>query len=280
MRSRIYFAMALLLLGCGSSDSAEPRDAAATDGRPDAGKTDGLVDTGLDMPNEGIDVARDDGLAAPEVGKPDSAGGPEVAKVDGVSGLEVTKADGAGGSEVTKLDSAVDLSPVLLDGGSSEGDVPAQPIDAADALGLDGGEACSCGSASGGSVSKVSWSCFCSVESCFRTLGSFISQADGGKTIATGKGTVVVKEFAECNFVLVQAKTYSDYVPSSEYVFNRATGALLGARVWLDDREHRCPFPDASGWVFGYESGSYPVPTTCRLTDCTAGSGSCATDAL
>jgi hypothetical protein len=181
---------------------------------------------------------------------------------------------GCGGSDPSGRNDAAS-SPWVTGADAAVDDIPEPRSDASDSVPSDSGESCSCDSATGGGASKVAWACFCAVESCYRRRESFVGDGDGGKAVAWGNHTVLVTEFAGCNLVLVQAHTYSDFVPPSDYVFDRATGALIGARVWLDDREHMCPFPGTLGWVYGYESGTYPVPSACQVTECLAGTGSC-----
>jgi hypothetical protein len=227
--------IALVLVGCGSSKSRVATDAGG-DGPADGGH----------------DLAKND---TPEASPNDLPG-------DRANAADIV-VDVPGGEASSVVD-------------TGKRDAPTDPVDAADAvLDADAGESCACNELSG-TLTKLSWSCFCSVESCQRKLADFVSYADGGKVLTSGNRTVLLREFADCNLVLVEAKPYGDYVPSSEYVFDRATGALLGAKVWLDDRQHSCPF--AAGdtrWVFGYQSGSYPVSTTCQQSACLAGSGSC-----
>jgi hypothetical protein len=121
----------------------------------------------------------------------------------------------------------------------------------------------------------VSWGCFCSVENCTRTLADFVDEGYSDRVFKSIDTTLMLI-YADCNRLLVKNYTYSRNVPVSEYVFDRTTKALIGAKVWLDDRQHTCPFPNSGArWVFGYQSGDYPIPATCKLTSCVAGSGNC-----
>lgn len=115
----------------------------------------------------------------------------------------------------------------------------------------------------------MSWGCFCSIQSiqaCARTLADFVDLADGGRTL--GSHVDMVIEYADCNLVMVQQHSYSDYVPPSEYIFNRMTEHLVGAKVLLGDSYYTCPFPPYLLAVFGYRSGTYPVPSTCHASAC------------
>ena len=207
----------------------------------------------------------------------DAPGAPDAAKDEGSGGPSDT--------EGTTIDLAKRETPEAADTAKSE-TPEALPDARGDVWDAETGERCTCDDvvSPSGAPAKLSWGCFCSVEDCGKTLAYFVDYADGGKVLTTGKGTVLVKEYADCSLVMVQAKTYGDYSRTSEYVFDLATGALVGARVFLDDRQHSCPFPlTDSGilWVFGYESGDYPVSTSCRESGCLAGSGTCSgVDAL
>ena len=304
MRNLACVGIALALLGCGGSKSAGPGDA-ARNGVGDVGKNDapgapdaGSIETRSNL-NDAADAARDLGKSevpgTPDTGRIEAPGvlndatdGAADVLVDGGRDLgrsDVPDAPDTGRIEAPRdladaADTVVDLAnsetPGVDDTAKSE--APGGRIDATDgARDSNTGEECSCAGATGISVTKMSWGCFCSVENCGRTLADFVDFADGGKVLKSGNHTVLLREYVDCNLVLVQAKTYSDYMTASEYVFNRATGALVGARVWLDDREHLCPFSSDGGahGVLGYESGSYPVPASCHESECLAAAGAC-----
>jgi hypothetical protein len=264
MRKIVGIGFTMVLFACGGSSSGDPADAAKND-----------------LPANPADAAD----VGPDLRAGDRADGPDGPARD-VAADPANAADG-GGDIPLKLD-----LPAMDRGGNDANDNPdaritdvasidltsidasAQATDAAVASDL--GEECSCGDTQTSGPAPVSWGCFCSVESCTRTLADFVDSGDGGRVLKPGQQSVLLLDYAGCNRVLVQAHTYSRYVPASEYVFDRTTGALVGAKVWLDDRQHTCPFP-ASGarWVFGYQSGSYPIPSTCQATDCVTGSGPC-----
>jgi hypothetical protein len=258
MKKFVWVGFSLALLGCGGSDSTVTKDAGADLSRdvvvaPDLSKKDLPVNP-TDAPDR-VDGAADH--APDDVARPDAA------------------VDAPDAPNAYSLDAEIDLA--KLDLRATDTDRGETQVDLTDGASVsEVGDRCACAGGSG--VSNVSWSCFCSVESCARSLDDFVDVGDGGKIVKSGHGTVLVTEYAGCDLVLVQAKTYSDYVPASEYIFNRTTGALLGAKVWLDDRQHLCPFASSDArWVFGYQSGNYPVPSSCQLTDCLAGSGTCPT---
>jgi hypothetical protein len=279
MRTLVCISAAIALIGCGNSNSPTGNDAGNDTSQADAPSA---PETNRDDTNPAVrkDAGQIDAPSAPETNRDDSNppigddAGNDTGQADAPSAEETNRddtnpavADGAG-YDVGQVDAHV-----VLD--TNQNDLPGNPADAADGVSaIEAGEQCTCAEGSG--VSPVSWSCFCSVESCTRTLSDFVGAGDGGKAVKIGQGTVLVMEYANCNLVLVQAKTYSDYVPASEYVFDRTTETLLGAKVWLDDRQHSCPFAtDGGRWVFGYQSGSYPVPQSCQATECLPGSGAC-----
>jgi hypothetical protein len=268
MKTLLGVGMVVALIGCGGSEAPAPLDAGRDVRQPDAPvASDAKQDTTSPVGDDaGYDLGQADAPVALDTNRYDLPGSP----IDAVDGMSVLDA----GYDVGQAD-----APVAPD--ANQHDLLGGPVDATDVTNavdgmsvLDGGEQCLCSDGSG--PSQVPWSCFCSVESCTRTLADFVSAGDGGKSVNPGEHTVLVLEYASCNLVLVQAKTYSDYVPNSEYVFDRTTGAMVGAKVWLDDREHSCPFAsDGGSWIFGYQSGIYPVPSTCQATECLPGSGTC-----
>ena len=105
----------------------------------------------------------------------------------------------------------------------ADNDVPAAKPDTAIEAGTkDVSEQCSCGNGSPVMPSVMSWPCFCSIENCGRKISDFVDIADGGRTL--GSQTVMLSEYADCNLVFIKHMTYSDWVPPSEYVFDRKTG--------------------------------------------------------
>jgi len=276
MRNIVCLGIALVLVACSGSKSTVPADAAGTLGDaagggatgPDTGKSD-TASSVAGAQDGGRDVAMSDGLSSPDAGRSEaSVADAEGAGHDLASPPDASKNDAP--SDHAPADIPADLSGNEAFGAvdSSKSDVPGDRAAIIDDAGYaDTGERCSCENAVSASPARVSWGCFCSVEDCQRTLAYFVEYADGGRTLKIGTHAVLLQEYADCNLVLVQAKTYSDYVPSSEYVFDRGTGALVGAKVWLDDSQHTCPFAASDArWVFGYESGTYPVPASCHAS--------------
>lgn len=265
MRTLLGIGLVVALIGCGGSDSPARLDAGRDVRQPDAPMgPDTQPDSTPPIRNDaGNDVAQYDAPATPDTNPYDLPKNP-VDAVDGTSVLDM-------GRDVGQPD-----APPAPD--ANQSDLPRNPVDATNSVdgmaSLDAGDQCACSDGTG--PSQVPWGCFCAASNCTRTLADFVSASDGGKSVNPGEHTVRVLEYASCNLVAVQAKTFSDYVPTSEYVFDRTTGVMVGALVWLDDREHLCPFASDGGrWIFGYQSGSYPVPTSCQATDCLPGSGTC-----
>lgn len=162
-----------------------------------------------------------------------------------------------------------------MDGGVEDGNGSQDASVKSDSMDVswndDAGEACSCGPGLPLEGSPMSWGCFCSVQSCARTIADYVDLADGGRTLRSHVDKVI--EYADCNLVMVQQHTYSDYAPPSEYIFNRTTERLVGAKVMFSDSHYTCPFPspDGSNSVlrgYGYRSGDYPVPSTCQASAC------------
>ena len=195
---------------------------------------------------------------------------PDVKTESDVSNAQADVTNTASGDVgVDSLPSVPDLK--------ADNDVPAaKPDTAIEAGSKDASEQCSCGSGSSVMSGAMSWTCFCSIENCRRKISDFVEVADGGRNL--GNQTVMLSEYADCNLVLIKHRTYGDYVPPSEYIFDRKTGVLLGAKVQLDDRQHICPFPPpdgSAGWVFSYQSGDYPVPATCQVSTCMGSANAC-----
>jgi hypothetical protein len=171
----------------------------------------------------------------------------------------------------------VDALPGVPDVTPASDEAPAKPDAAVEAGSKDASQQCSCGSGSSVMSGAMSWTCFCSIENCGRTLDDFVDVADGGRILRNQ--TVLLSEYADCGLVFIKHRTYSDYVPPSEYVFDRNTGVLVGAKVQLDDRQHVCPFPPpdgSAGWVFSYQAGTHPIPASCQVSACLGSASACA----
>jgi hypothetical protein len=283
MRKIVGIGFTMAFFACSSSSSNDPADAGG-DASADTGKADGPVAPDAaknDLPanpgdaaDVGLDLRADEATNGPDGPAHDVAAAPADA-VDGGGDTppkpELPAVDRGGNDTNDGIDATI-TDVASIDVTVIDANAPATDS----AVASDLGEQCSCGDTQTSGPSAVSWGCFCSVESCTRTLADFVDSGDGGRVLKPGHESVLLLDYAGCNRILVQAYTYSRYVPASEYVFDRTTGALVGAKVWLDDRQHACPFP-ASGarWVFGYQSGSYPIPSACQATDCVPGSGPC-----
>ena len=126
--------------------------------------------------------------------------------------------------------------------------------------------------------SVMSWPCFCSIENCGRKISDFVDIADGGRTL--GSQTVMLSEYADCNLVFIKHMTYSDWVPPSEYVFDRKTGVLIGAKVELDDIENTSvrsrPRMGPCARCLRTSRGTIPFPATCQVSTCIGSASACA----
>jgi hypothetical protein len=240
----------VVFFACSSSGSKPARDAARSD-----------LPT---LPAAAADVAPD-----PRTG--DVANGPDTLARD-VAADPVHAAEGGGEAQPN-----LDLSAVDRGRSDSNDDTYATTDVTNDdaTVTSDLAEQCSCGDTQTNAPASVSWGCFCAVEKCTRTLADFVDVGSSDRVFKSSQ-TARMLVYADCNRILVQDYTYSRNVSVSEYVFDRTTEALIGAKVLLDDRQHTCPFPTSGAhWVFGYQSGDYPIPSNCKLTSCVAGSGTC-----
>lgn len=261
MRRIVGIGFTVVLFACSSSSSKPSSDAGTSDLPTNpAAAADVRPDLRSDEVTSGPDLRANDLANGPDGLGRDMASDPIHAAEGGAdtsSGLDLAGVDRGRGD--TNEDSYA-----IVDGPSR--DAFAAP---------DLAEQCSCGDTQTSAPAPVSWGCFCSVENCTRTLADFVDEGYSDRVFKSPQ-TVRMLVYADCNRIVVQDNTYSRNVPVSEYVFDRTTEALIGAKVWLDDRQHTCPFP-ASGarWVFGYQSGNYPIPSTCQVTACVPGSGTC-----
>ena len=198
----------------------------------------------------------------------------------GLSGCKSSLDDGAVDGGASGHDASVTPDDEAGDSGTSSQDASAKSDSMDVSWTDDAGEVCSCGSGVGTEGSAMSWGCYCSIQPlqpCTRTLADFVDLADGGRTLRYQGGNQMFNqgdmaiEYADCNLVMVQSWTHSDYYPPSVYIFNRTTERLVGAKELLGDSHYSCPFrsPDGSFKdVNGYRSGTYPVPSTCHASSC------------
>jgi hypothetical protein len=117
------------------------------------------------------------------------------------------------------------------------------------------GGACAC------TGNTTTLECFCSRWSCPSGLSAF--STDGG----AGFAFVTMEEFADCD--LVQVNGLSPGLNPDQWIFERSTGRLVGAR-YASDVPEPCPWDRDAGGARTLFAGQFPE-TTCVRTRCVPG---------
>jgi hypothetical protein len=169
------------------------------------------------------------------------------------------------------------FSPFFLLAACSDANLDVEKSDGGTPDAKDGGSACMCNplDAMFTQVLSTSWSCYCSVADCSRTLSDYVGFADGGMVLKDRpldsyrtNRTFRATEYADCNLVEVGVNDQDNYYDSwgnstgKTFVFDQRTGQLVGAYDLRGDVGILCPF--GPGYIFA--AGTYPVPETCHAS--------------
>jgi hypothetical protein len=242
--SSVLALSAILLAGASCSDSQTTGEPGSTTG----GTTSSVVGTGG---GSGVLVGNG-GSTSPLVGTgggPGAGTGGIVGKGGAVSTGTRRATGGAVGTGGTHATTGA--------GGAATGGVSGKGGSTGSSTQPDAGTggACAC------TGNTTTLECFCSRWSCPSGLSAF--STDGG----AGFAFVTMEEFADCD--LVQVNGLSPGLNPDQWVFERSTGRLVGAR-YASDVPEPCPWDRDAGGARTLFAGQFPE-TTCVRTRCVPG---------